>query len=121
MPAAVVICGLVQNLRHLRNLCSAFVSESSEQSASAFVTAQTVKSSRSMSRVSDIPLSKLVRQQITRPSPIRQIMKMAERQNIVAMGLNPDNVISFGGGWVNHPAPEPLRQAYADTIADASL
>ena len=46
------------------------------------------------------------------PSPIRQIMKMAERQNILALGLDPDEVISFGGGWVNHPAPEPLRQAY---------
>ena len=44
-------------------------------------------------------------------------MKMAERQNIVAMGLNPEDVISFGGGWVNHPAPEPLRQAYVDIVA----
>lgn len=52
------------------------------------------------------------------PSPIRQIMKMAERQNIVAMGLNPDDVISFGGGWVNHAAPEGLRQAYAEIVND---
>ena len=34
-------------------------------------------------------LSSLVREQINRPSPIRQIMKMAERQNILAMGLDP--------------------------------
>jgi aspartate/methionine/tyrosine aminotransferase len=66
-------------------------------------------------------LSSLVRQQIARPSPIRQIMKMAERQNILAMGLNPDDVISFGGGWVNHPAPEALRQAYVDIASDAAL
>ena len=46
------------------------------------------------------------------PSPIRQIMKMAERQNIVAMGLDPEQVISFGGGWVNHEAPEEFREAY---------
>jgi aminotransferase len=52
------------------------------------------------------------------PSPIRQIMKMAERQNILAMGLEPDNVISFGGGWVNHAAPEGLRQAYAEIVGD---
>jgi aspartate/methionine/tyrosine aminotransferase len=45
-------------------------------------------------------------------------MKMAERQNILAMGLNPDDVISFGGGWVNHPAPEALRQAYRDIAND---
>ena len=53
------------------------------------------RSSRSASRirvmpnVTDAPLSKLVREQMARPSPIRQIMKMAERQNILAMGLNP--------------------------------
>ena len=74
-----------------------------------------------MSRTTAVPLSRLVREQITRPSPIRQIMKMAERQNIVAMGLNPDDVISFGGGWVNHAAPEGLRDAYVATASDAAL
>jgi aminotransferase len=59
-----------------------------------------------------------VQQQMAHPSPIRHIMKMAERKNILAMGLNPDEVISFGGGWVNHAAPEALRQAYADIVAD---
>jgi aminotransferase len=63
-------------------------------------------------------LSSLVRAQLASPSPIRQIMKMAERQNIIAMGLDPDRVISFGGGWVNHPAPEALRQAYLDIASD---
>ena len=66
-------------------------------------------------------LSSLVREQISRPSPIRQIMKMAERQNIIAMGLDPAEVISFGGGWVNHEAPEELRQAYQAVAADADL
>jgi aspartate/methionine/tyrosine aminotransferase len=67
------------------------------------------------------PLSAMVREQIARPSPIRQIMKMAERQNILAMGLNPADVISFGGGWVNHPAPEAYRQAYLDVVSDPAL
>jgi len=66
-------------------------------------------------------LSALVRDQITRPSPIRQIMKMAERQNILAMGLDPSQVISFGGGWVNHSAPDEFRQAYASVVADEEL
>ncbi|HTH25244.1 MAG TPA: pyridoxal phosphate-dependent aminotransferase [Vicinamibacterales bacterium] len=66
-------------------------------------------------------LSSLVRDQINRPSPIRQIMKMAERQNILAMGLDPANVISFGGGWVNHSAPDAFRQAYESIVADAEL
>ena len=66
-------------------------------------------------------LSSLVREQIARPSPIRQIMKMAERQNILAMGLDPAQVISFGGGWVNHESPAEFRQAYAAVAADADL
>ena len=66
-------------------------------------------------------LSSLVRSQLSSPSPIRQIMKMAERQNIVAMGLNPDDVISFGGGWVNHEAPEEFRQAYVEVASDPAL
>src|SRR5687767_10633806 len=66
-------------------------------------------------------LSLLVREQIDRPSPIRQIMKMAERQNILAMGLDPSQVISFGGGWVNHEAPDEFRQAYESIVSDADL
>ena len=66
-------------------------------------------------------LSSLVREQLNRPSPIRQIMKMAERQNILAMGLDPANVISFGGGWVNHSAPDEFRRAYESIVADADL
>jgi aminotransferase len=48
-------------------------------------------------------------------------MKMAERQNILAMGLDPDQVISFGGGWVNHEAPEEFRQAYVEVASDPVL
>jgi aminotransferase len=71
-----------------------------------------------MSHATQVPVSRLVQEQMAHPSPIRQIMKMAERQNILAMGLNPDDVISFGGGWVNHAAPEGLRQAYAEIVGD---
>lgn len=66
-------------------------------------------------------LSSLVRDQISRPSPIRQIMKMAERQNILAMGLDPAQVISFGGGWVNHEAPDEFRKAYEAVVSDPDL
>jgi aspartate/methionine/tyrosine aminotransferase len=74
-----------------------------------------------MSSMTAPALSALVRSQISSPSPIRQIMKMAERQNIVAMGLDPAQVISFGGGWVNHEAPEEFRQAYVDVVSDPAL
>jgi len=49
---------------------------------------------------------------MNKPNPIRQIMKMADRQNIINMGLDPNNVISFGGGWVNHEAPREMRETY---------
>jgi len=74
-----------------------------------------------MSIAASPSLSSLVTAQIAKPSPIRQIMKMAERQNIVAMGLDPANVISFGGGWVNHEAPEEFRQAYQSVVSDPDL
>lgn len=48
-------------------------------------------------------------------------MKLADRRNIVAMGLDPDDVISFAGGWVNHHAPEALREEYAKIAGDESL
>jgi aminotransferase len=74
-----------------------------------------------MKTVSGPSLSSLVREQIEKPSPIRQIMKMAERQNILAMGLDPAQVISFGGGWVNHAAPDEFRQAYQSIVSDPEL
>jgi aspartate/methionine/tyrosine aminotransferase len=37
------------------------------------------------------------------------------------MGLDPDDVISFAGGWVNHRAPEALRAEYARVAEDPSL
>jgi aspartate/methionine/tyrosine aminotransferase len=74
-----------------------------------------------MSSVTAPSLSALVRAQMASPSPIRQIMKMAERQNIVRMGLDPDQVISFGGGWVNHEAPEDFREAYMEVVSDPAL
>lgn len=65
-----------------------------------------------------LTLSKIVDEQIKKPSPIRQIMKMAERKNIINMGLDPDEIISFGGGWVNHAAPEEFRECYIQICSD---
>jgi len=48
-------------------------------------------------------------------------MKLADRRNIVAMGLDPDDVISFAGGWVNHRAPEALRDEYRAVAEDPVL
>jgi len=53
-------------------------------------------------------------------SPIRTIMELADRDNIAAMGIDPGEVISFAGGWVNHAAPEPMRRAYEEIAHDAA-
>lgn len=66
-------------------------------------------------------LSSLIRREVNSPSPIREIMKMAEPKNIINMGLNPDEVISFGGGWVDHYAPEKLIESYRSIISDRML
>ena len=45
-------------------------------------------------------------------------MELADRENIINMGLDPDDVISFAGGWVNHAAPDELRSAYTSIVSD---
>jgi aspartate/methionine/tyrosine aminotransferase len=71
--------------------------------------------------VSTPPVVRRLREGQLEGSPIREIMKLADRSNIEAMGLDPDAVISFAGGWVNHEAPEGLRSAYAEIADDAQL
>jgi aspartate/methionine/tyrosine aminotransferase len=66
-------------------------------------------------------LSSLIEQDLHGLSPIQTIMKMAEDQSIRRMGLNPAEVISFGGGWCNHTAPEALRKTYQDIANDTKL
>ncbi len=51
-------------------------------------------------------------------SPVREIMDLANPQFFKNAGLDPAEVISFSGGWVNHEAPPQLREAYAKIIAD---
>jgi len=52
-------------------------------------------------------------------SPIREIMDLANPEFFKKAGLDPAEVISFSGGWVNHEAPIELRDAYAGVIADS--
>ncbi len=60
----------------------------------------------------------LVEETLEGLSPIQTIMKMAEARNIREMGLDPDDVISFGGGWCNHAAPDALVDAYREIVND---
>ena len=63
-------------------------------------------------------VSHLLQDMMTKPSPIRQIMKMASEKNIINMGLDPEDIISYGGGWVGHHAPERFQEAYNGISAD---
>ncbi len=67
------------------------------------------------------PVSARLREGQLRRSPIREIMKLADRNNIVALGLDPDDVVSFAGGWVNHAAPDGLRDEYRRVAEDPKL
>lgn len=71
-----------------------------------------------MKSVTDHRLSKLINAMLTRPSAIRSMMKLADERNIRKMGLDPKDVISFGGGWVGHHAPDRLREIYAEICLD---
>ena len=51
-------------------------------------------------------------------SPVREIMDLANPQFFKQVGLDPDEVISFSGGWVNHEAPDDMRDVYAQIIHD---
>jgi aspartate/methionine/tyrosine aminotransferase len=51
-------------------------------------------------------------------SPVREIMDLAKPQFFQQAGLDPAQVISFSGGWVNHESPPLLRDAYTEIIRD---
>ena len=54
-------------------------------------------------------------------SPVREIMNFANPSYIRSLGLDPKDLISFAGGWVNHSAPSGLMKAYREITDDASL
>lgn len=76
---------------------------------------------RDPSSTHTLTCSNLVEETLQGLSPIQTIMKMTESDNIRSLGIKPEEMISFGGGWCNHRAPEQLRQAYYDIISDETL
>lgn len=65
------------------------------------------------------PIAEHLRRDSVRRSPIRRIMELADRDRIIDLGLDPDEVVSFAGGWVAHRAPEELRDEYRRLADDA--
>ena len=45
----------------------------------------------------------------------------ANPAHFIALGLKPEDVISFAGGWVNHKLPPELQEAYKDIVSDDQL
>ena len=54
-------------------------------------------------------------------SPVRQIMNYADSQYVRSLGIEPEDLISYAGGWVNHSAPEELRRSYQSIVGDETL
>ncbi len=51
-------------------------------------------------------------------SPVKEIISYADPSNIRNLGIDPNRVIFFAGGWVNHYAPKELQTAYKSIIED---
>lgn len=54
-------------------------------------------------------------------SPVREIMNYASPAYFKQLGLDPTNIISFVGGWVNHNTPDDLQKAYKEIVGDNDL
>ena len=54
-------------------------------------------------------------------SPVSEILRYADLDYIKSIIKNPDDLISFAGGWVNHNAPEKLRDVYKTISSDIDL
>ena len=48
-------------------------------------------------------------------------MNHADPEYIKKQGVNPEELISMAGGWVNHESPELLRKAYEHIILNPKL
>jgi len=60
-----------------------------------------------------VTISKIAHQLYRSISPVRQIMNFADPNKLKEYGIRQKDFISFGGGWVNHLAPEELQAVYS--------
>lgn len=66
----------------------------------------------------DVKISQIANDLFRKVSPVREIMNFADPANLRKFGIDPDNLISFGGGWVNHKSPKELAEAYKFIVDD---
>lgn len=66
----------------------------------------------------DVKISKLGIDLFRNVSPVREIMNFADPKRLAEFGINPSELISFGGGWVNHASPKLLQEVYSKIVND---
>jgi len=66
----------------------------------------------------DVKISKLGLDLFRKASPVSEIMNFTGPKRLQDYGINPAELISFGGGWVNHSSPALLQKVYSDIIND---
>lgn len=66
----------------------------------------------------DVKLSRRGSELFRNVSPVSEIMYFTNPARLLNHGIDPSELISFGGGWVNHPSPEPLRKIYQEICND---
>jgi len=66
----------------------------------------------------DVSISKIGVDLFRNISPVREIMNFADPKRLLEYGINPADLISFGGGWVNHLSPVLYQQVYSNIIND---
>ena len=66
----------------------------------------------------EVSVSKLGIDLFRNVSPVREIMNFADPKRLMEYGIDPTDLISFGGGWVNHASPKLLQEIYSNIIND---
>lgn len=66
----------------------------------------------------NVKLSKRGTELFRNVSPVSEIMYFTNPARLLKHGIDPSELISFGGGWVNHPSPGLLREVYKAIAGD---
>lgn len=66
----------------------------------------------------DVKISKHGLDLFRNASPVSEIMNFTGSERLLQYGINPADLISFGGGWVNHNSPKLLQEIYSSIIND---
>jgi len=66
----------------------------------------------------EVKISKIANELYRRISPVREIMSFTDKKKLKEFDIKENNLISFGGGWVNQKSPKKLQESYLKIIND---